>query len=193
MEMTRIEKRLVNSDRRSASIASSSIGRLAPHSPLPGQTYLDFGCGTGSAVLSVARVFGLRATGVDVDPDQIARARASTQDPEIRFEVCDEDSTRFGDGEFDYVACHRVTHHVPRWRGAFAEAARLVKPGGLLIYTDFVVPRWFAPVGERLFSSLGFPTLEGIQASVERFNLRPVRFDHTLLNLEAVWSKSDDG
>jgi len=190
MEMTRIEKRLVNSDRRSASIASSAVARLASFAPLPDQTYLDFGCGTGAAALAVARVFGVAATGVDVDPDQIERARAGTQEPNVRFEVCEEDSTRFADGQFDYVACHRVTHHVPRWRAAFAEAARLVKPDGLLIYTDFVVPNWFAPIGERVFSSLGFPTLEGLQASAERFGLQTVRFDHTLLNLEAVWRKS---
>lgn len=187
-----MEKRLVNSDRRTSSIASSAASRLAPFAPLPDQTYLDFGCGNGAAAITAARVFGLRATGVDVDPEQIEYARAAGEEWNVRFEVCDETGTRFEDGSFDYVACHRVTHHVPRWRGAFAEAARLVKPGGLLIYTDFVVPGWVAAVGERVFSTLGFPTYAGIEASAERFALKRVVFEPTFLNLEAVWRKSLD-
>ena len=190
MEMTRFEKRIVNSERRSRSVARGAVRRLESLRPRPGQSYLDFGCGNGAAAIEVAAELGLDVTGIDVDPEQIAIAKRAPTFVEVRFEVADGERLPFDDGRFDYVAAHRVTHHIPRWRAAFAEMARVLAPGGQLIYTDFLTPRRLAGLGDRLLGrSLGFPTLAGIETIVEQFRLETVSYTRRPFNLDAVWRK----
>lgn len=190
MEMTRIEKRIVNSDARSRSVARGAVRRLLPLAPRGGQSYLELGCGNGAAALAVASELRLHVVGIDVDTDQIAIARAAGGGRDVRFEIADAERLPFDDDTFDYVASYRVTHHIPRWQTAFVEMARVLAPGGRLIYTDFVVPRWAAAVGARLLGgSLGFPTRGEIEELVTRLRLEPVSAARALLNLDAVWRK----
>src|SRR5262245_37454432 len=113
--MTRLEKRLVNSDRKSRGVASQLEDMLATFEPAPGFRYLDVGCGNGAATRAVAATFGLEATGVDVDPEQIAIASATRGDSNVRFLEADATSLPFPDEAFDIVASSKATHHIPRW------------------------------------------------------------------------------
>ncbi len=190
MEMTRFEKRIVNSAARSRSVARDGVRRLRRLEPRKGQTYLDVGCGNGAAALEVARELGLRVVGIDVDAEQIAFAREACGEAKVRFEIADGERLPFDGGVFDFVGAHRVTHHIPRWQTALDEMARVLAPGGRLIYTDFVVPRWTAAIGSRLLGgSLGFPTRAEIEDIVARWNLEVVSEARAPLNLDAVWRK----
>ncbi len=80
----------------------------------------------------------LQVTGVDVDPEFIARAhrREKLTDPGI-FTGIVADATRLPAdiGQFDVVVLNSLLEHVPDWRAAVREAARAVAPGGLLLTT----------------------------------------------------------
>lgn len=188
--MTEFEKRLVNSEVRSRSVAKRIAERLEALRPTPGRTCLDLGCGNGAAAIEIAERFGLTTVGVDVDPDQIDRARRTATQADVRFEAADAERLPFPDDAFDFIVCYRVTHHIPRWRAALAEAFRVTAPGGCVLYTDFMTPGWAAAVGARVFPrALGFPTRRGVAALVERFGLEPIAEDHSFMNLDAVWRK----
>src|SRR5262245_54338901 len=127
--MTRLEKRLVNSRRKGRAVASQLEALLAPIAPPAGSRYLDVGCGNGAATLAVAQTFQLEATGVDVDPVQIALARAAEAgDARVCFLEADAARLPFADESFDVVVSSKATHHIPAWTEALAEMARVVRP-----------------------------------------------------------------
>ena len=77
MQMTSLEKRFVNNPGHSRAVAEEAVRRLR-HLPVQSSwSYLDVGCGNGAAALAIADAFGVHVVGVDVDPQQIALARAA--------------------------------------------------------------------------------------------------------------------
>lgn len=70
-------------------------------------------------------------TGVDVDPEQIEAARASSKDTaKVQFLAADGSKLPFDDNEFDFTATHMVTHHIPDWQNALQQMLRVLKPNG---------------------------------------------------------------
>jgi len=96
---------------------------------------LDIGCGTGAwSVHWVAR--GCKVSGVDFDPDFIARAlRRQGLAGTGLFEGIVADATKLprSIGEFDVVTLNSLLEHVPDWRAAVNEAVRMLAPGGVLL------------------------------------------------------------
>lgn len=153
MKMARLEKRFVNRGGHSLRVAERAVQRLRRLPVVRDWTYVDVGCGNGAAVLHVADTFQLSVVGVDVDPEQIRLARlAAEARRDVVFLHADTTCLPFEDGRFDIVATNKTTHHIPQWRQAVNEMARVLKPGGYLVYSDLTVPAWLAM---RLRSVLG--------------------------------------
>lgn len=190
-KMSDFEKSFVNSDRHSqrVSLHAERLVRLA--NPQPGQSYLDVGCGNGAAPIYIARKFQLEVTGVDVDPEQIALAQASSQGMKnIRFLALDSRELHFADGEFDIVFTNKVMHHITGWQKAVAEMARVLRPGGYLIYADFILPSFAGRLGEALFGDrAGFPTREALDDLFARSGLRAVHRLVYPMHFEGVFLK----
>jgi ubiquinone/menaquinone biosynthesis C-methylase UbiE len=145
MKMGAIEKRFVNSPGHSDEVAAAAARRLRGLPSRPGQCYLDVGCGNGTAAIHLSANLGLDVTGIDVDPEQIHLARqAAAGIRGVRFVTASATRLPLEDGTFDYAATNKTTHHVPEWGQALAEMLRVLRPGGYLIYADFVLPRWLA-------------------------------------------------
>jgi len=97
---------------------------------------LELGCGRRGSGLRLAReLFGAgEVVGVDLHEASAQQARSATADlPDITVEVADARALRFPDASFDAVFAYHVLHHTPDWRGAVAEAARVLRPGGRLL------------------------------------------------------------
>lgn len=168
MKMRQVEKRFVNGTRHSLRVAERAEQLVRMADPEAGQRLLDVGCGNGAAAVRLARTLGLEVTGVDIDPEQIdAAVEASTDLAAVRFLVADATHLPFAEGEFDLVHTSKTMHHVREWQQALAEMARVLRPGGQLLYNDFV-----APLGGR------FPTRRGL----DRFAIAH--------QLELVWRSS---
>ena len=145
MKMGTIEKRFVNAAGHSRDVAEAAARRLRGVPWRPGQTYLDVGCGNGAAAAHLSAAFGLDVTGVDVDPEQIEQARKAVERIRgVRFITVDATHLPFEDATFDFVATNKTTHHIPAWDEALAEMLRVLRPGGYLVYADFVLPKWLA-------------------------------------------------
>lgn len=112
------------------------IGRLVPaRRPL---AVLDIGAGSGR--WSVRWVeHGARVTAVDFDFDllKIATRRPGLTRTEASVPfgcaVGDATSLPVASNRFDVATLNSLLEHVPDWRGAVAEAARALAPGGVLI------------------------------------------------------------
>lgn len=103
----------------------------------PFEDVLDVGCGTGAVLeLLHERYPHKQLTGLDLTPKMIEVACAKQLD-NINFIVGDAENLPFEPQSFDAVLCSNSFHHYPRPDRFFAEAARVLRPGGRLILRDY--------------------------------------------------------
>ena len=190
MKMTKFEKFFVNSAGRSQRVAEYAERMLRLVGFAAGQSYLDFGCGNGAAAVHLASKLDLKVTGIDVDPEQIEAAwEMSEQTTNVRFLTADGSKLPFDDNEFDFVATHMVTHHIPDWQNALHQMLRVLKPNGYLIYKDFALPKWVASLGKKISKSLGYLTPEDLNRFAQENHLAVVHLARSFNKYEAVWRK----
>jgi ubiquinone/menaquinone biosynthesis C-methylase UbiE len=187
--MTAIEKHFVNSPEHTLHVAHRAQQLLDRIDIQPAWRYLDVGCGVGTAACEVAKKYGLDVTGIDVDPGQIEAARARVAHPHLRFMVMDATKLQFHDSEFDIVATSMVTHHVSGWEQALSEMIRVLRPGGYMIYSDFMLPSWLAAVGRRLIPFVGFPSMKRIESLAFGTGLTKVHQSRAGLRFDFIWLK----
>jgi SAM-dependent methyltransferase len=127
-----------------------------------GQSVLDAGCGFGATLEAVNQhCTGTRLVGINNDPRQLALCRPLQARAGNRFEWREADACAlpFADASFDRVLCVEAMFHFASRRAFFAEAARVLRPGGLLVASDIVV-RGSARAAERA----DFPIADAILA-----------------------------
>jgi len=99
---------------------------------------LDMGCGTGLAARAVAlrEAFTGHVIGVDLSPYLVAAAkRLATEErlsEHLEFLAGDVRMLNFADGSFDAVIGHTLLSHVEDPLAVLEEAARVVRPGGMV-------------------------------------------------------------
>lgn len=110
---------------------------------LQDQEVLEVGCGRGVGVEVILDRLGARhVAAFDLDPEQVRRAqhRLRTRPGDrVRLGVGDAADIAQADASFDAVVDFAILHHVPRWRVAVGEIARVLRPGGRLLFEE--VPR----------------------------------------------------
>ena len=95
-----------------------------------GQNALDLGCGTGRHALWLAAA-GATVTAVDFSEGMLAEARRKPVADAVRWVAHDlHEPLPFPDGRFDLVVSGLVLEHLRELDGFFAEARRVLKPGG---------------------------------------------------------------
>jgi ubiquinone/menaquinone biosynthesis C-methylase UbiE len=141
---------------------------LAMHDvDLTGKAILDAGCGSGHCTELIAREFTpSRLVAFDLMPEQIALARERGLDADIF--VGDMTDVDLPDGAFDAVFIFGVLHHIPEWRKALIEMARVLKPGGVLLVEEPKV-RLDWPEFEQAIRVAGFEILEKSKVMIEYF------------------------
>lgn len=95
-----------------------------------GLAVLDLGCGTGRHAVWLANA-GAKVTGIDFSEGMMEKARAKPGAEKVRFLDHDlHERLPFADGTFDGVVSGLVLEHLSAPDAFFAEARRVLKPGG---------------------------------------------------------------
>jgi ubiquinone/menaquinone biosynthesis C-methylase UbiE len=94
----------------------------------------EVGCGPGPVARALASRSGVgEVVGVDPSPVFIEKGRELAQGlPNLTFVEADARALPFEDGSFDVVVFHTTLCHIPGPELAVAEAARVLRTGGLL-------------------------------------------------------------
>ena len=109
----------------------------------PGAVIVEIGCGRGAGAALLLEAFKpslLHATDLDIDMLRKAdRYLSSEQQRRISFAAADAVQLPYRDQSVDAVFGFGVLHHVPDWRAAVAEIARVLRPGGVY-YVEELYP-----------------------------------------------------
>lgn len=100
-----------------------------------GKRVLDIGCGGGLLSEELARL-GCDVTGIDLSQASLDAARDHVRQSAltIDYQLARAESLPFPDATFDVAYCCDVLEHVDDVAAAVAEAARVLKPGGVYLF-----------------------------------------------------------
>jgi ubiquinone/menaquinone biosynthesis C-methylase UbiE len=118
---------------------------------LTGARILDAGCGSGLGLALIAETYRpSRLVGIDLMPEQVERAIARGV-PGAEIRVGDITAIDEPDASFDAVFVFGILHHVPAWRAALRELARVLRPGGILLVEE--IHGRFVDIEDRLLGT----------------------------------------
>jgi len=139
----------------------------------PGMRVADFCAGLGGPARFFAREYGVHVTGVELNASRVAGACELTAlvGLEDRVDVIEGNvlAVPLPDRTVDAVISQEALLHVPDKAGALGEAWRVLKPGGRLVFTDWIAHRpldgadtdilWQGLAAQSLQSIPGYETL----------------------------------
>ena len=136
---------------------------------------LDVGCGTGRLLRAAELSFpGAAIEGVDAAVGMVKQAQAVLPArSRIRFQLASAEKLPFANAQFDLVFSTLTFHHWDDQRGAIAEVARVLKPGGRWLLADFV-PDGFMRYVRRALRMRQFPERAQLDAMLRPSGLRVV-------------------
>jgi SAM-dependent methyltransferase len=102
----------------------------------PARRVLELAAGTGAVTRALAAGLdaGVEIEATDLNQAMLDRAAAIGTHRPVRWSVADAMATGFGDGAFDLVVCQFGVMFFPDKPRAYAEARRVLRPGGRFLF-----------------------------------------------------------
>jgi ubiquinone/menaquinone biosynthesis C-methylase UbiE len=103
-----------------------------------GKATLEYGCGMGSHSPFMARNGAARVVGIDISDVAIEKATEAARQEGlngIEYHVMNAEQLQFEDNSFDLICGTAILHHLDLDR-AYAELARVLRPGGLAVFME---------------------------------------------------------
>jgi ubiquinone/menaquinone biosynthesis C-methylase UbiE len=159
---------------------------------------LDVGCAAGAEIAALrARAF--RVVGVEFSAAMLEHAqRRFASDPCVELYRGDAESLPFRSESFDHVICLGVLEYLPDYRPALREISRVLRPGGVAVFsipsgisqyyvTSLLVENTLGPPWRRLKRLAGQkPPATGLVPHHSRNLCIPWRFRRLLRNLQLI-------
>lgn len=108
--------------------------------PLEGKVLVDVSCGRGGGLAYLARAHQpARAVGLDFTPAHVEVCRGTVQRevPSLELEVGDAEALPLPDASADVLLSVEASHCYGSYARFLDEARRVLRPGGVLLWTDF--------------------------------------------------------
>jgi ubiquinone/menaquinone biosynthesis C-methylase UbiE len=139
MKLNSVERALMNNPLRAAHQhyrEAAWFRRLAGGS-LTGQHVLEVGCGRGvGAQVILDRLGAEKVTAFDLDDSMVELARRRLHGRPVSLSVGDVCDIEQPTCVIDTIVDFGIIHHVPDWQQSIAEMARVLRPGGLLLFEE---------------------------------------------------------
>jgi sarcosine/dimethylglycine N-methyltransferase len=133
-------------DYRTASERTSDV--LAADAEIgPSSSVLDVGCGCGNFLIHLARRFGCRGEGLDLSQERIRFAQEklageNRRHPlDVEFRHGSATQMPYEPGSFTHVVSQDALFLVPDKPRSHAEIHRVLQPGGIFAFSDFLQPK----------------------------------------------------
>ena len=125
---------------------------------------LDVCCGLGGPARYLAHHYGSRVTGIDLNQNRVDGAVRLTEmvglEEKVSFLRANALYSGLPSAEFDSLIAQEAFCHVPNKPGLLAECVRVLKPGGLIAFTDILENIGMTTtVRERLCQEMAFTEL----------------------------------
>ncbi|MGD9780690.1 MAG: arsenite methyltransferase [Kiritimatiellia bacterium] len=153
----------------------------------PGETVVDLGCGGGFDCFLAARRVGKtgQVIGVDMTPEMVHKARANAAKGKIKnvdFRLGEIEHLPVADATADVILSNCVINLSPDKPQVFADAFRVLKPGGRLAISDVVA---VAPIPARVKKNLqahsgciaGSATVSKTERMLKKAGFSKIRID----------------
>jgi len=115
-----------------AQYATDLVRRVAAAKP---RRVLEIAAGTGVVTRAMADALpDTEIVATDLNPAMLEQARATGTSRRVEWRQADAMALPFGDGTFDAVVCQFGVMFFPDRPHAFAEARRVLKPGGIFLF-----------------------------------------------------------
>ncbi len=103
------------------------------------QFALELACGTGRVTRHLREIIPAASTLIasDISPDMLAVAREKLKHLEIDWKIMDAQELPFDNNRIDLIVCCFGYMFVPDRSKAFAEAYRVLRPGGMLLLSTW--------------------------------------------------------
>ena len=103
------------------------------------QFALEIGCGTGRVTRHLRTIIppASKLVASDISEDMLSVAKEKLKDLEIDWQIIDAQQLPFDNNCMDLVVCSFGYMFVPDISKGFAEAYRVLKPGGMLIFSTW--------------------------------------------------------
>jgi SAM-dependent methyltransferase len=151
---------------------------VASQVELRGKEVLEVSCGHGGGASWITRTMQPASyTGLDLNPTGIRFCQQRHAVPGLKFVQGDAQKLPFADCSFDAVINVEASHCYPNFPCFLAEVARVLRPGGHFLYTDFrpgeALAEWDAGIAAAPLSvvqtrDIGVNVLKGMESNAER-------------------------
>ena len=158
---------------------------------LEGKRVLDIGCGIGGPAFVLAKKYGAKVVGVDIEPqlieDATARAEKLGLSDSCEFVKVEAGPLIFDDNSFDVVFSSGTIMTIEGKQEVFKDILRVLKPGGI-----FTVYDWMKSEGEYSDDMRYWFKMERITYSMKTFDeyealLRNAGFVNIQLEDRSEW------
>ena len=187
-----------------------AIARQFPDRAPGSLRILEVGTGPGFFAILLCEL-GYDVTAIDLTPAMLAEAKknAGKFAGKIRWLEMNAETLDFADASFDVVVSRNLTWNLPHPEKAYAEWARVLKPGGLLLNFD---ANWYAYLFDDAAQAAyerdransaeqgvwdqnvgeNFDVMEDIARRVPLSSLRRPEWDLTLLRVLGLQAEADE-
>ena len=101
---------------------------------LSGKRVVDLGCGFGGFARWARAQGAAHVLGLDLSESMIARARAQTEDPAIRYAIADLDRLELPAASFDFAYSSLVFHYIEDFGRLVTTVHRALVPGARFVF-----------------------------------------------------------